>query len=163
MAPVVEPPVVTGASPAPVREPEGTPAHHHGPAPHAWLGPVLVAAVAAGGCAWLVWHDPYDASEPNVQCPTKLLTGLDCPLCGGLRMVRSLLGGQWAAAAHANLLLLVAVPFLVYGWVRWLVASLTGRVWSVRLGRAAWVTLLVVVVAWTVVRNLPGFPLQPGP
>ena len=28
---------------------------------------------------------------------------------------------------------------------------------------AAWLTLLGVVVVWTVVRNLPGFPLQPGP
>src|SRR5690348_11375722 len=85
----------------------------------AWVAPVAVGVVALGGCAYLATHDPYDPSEPMPQCPFKALTGLDCPLCGGLRMVRSLLTGQWSDALHANALLLVAVPFVVYAWGRW--------------------------------------------
>jgi hypothetical protein len=113
-----------------------------------------VGLVALGGCAYLATHDPYDPSEPMPKCPLKLLTGLDCPLCGGLRMMRSLLTGQWSDAVHANVLLLVLTPFVVYVWARWLVASLTGREYRVQVSRRAWVAVAVVAVVWMVVRNL---------
>jgi hypothetical protein len=129
----------------------------------AWVAPVAVGVVALAGCAYLATHDPYDSHEPMPQCPFKAVTGLDCPLCGGLRMVRSLLTAHWSDALHANALLLVAVPFVVYAWARWLVASVTGRPYTIRVPRRAWVVVLVVAVVWTVVRNLPGFPLQPVP
>jgi hypothetical protein len=129
----------------------------------AWVAPVAVGLLALGGCAYVATHDPYDPNQPMPHCPFKALTGLDCPLCGGLRMVRSLLTVHWSDALHANALLLVAVPFVAYAWVRWLVASLTGRPYRVNVSRRTWVVVLVVAVVWTVVRNLPGFPLQPVP
>lgn len=127
----------------------------------AWLAPTILVVGAVAGCAYVATHDPNDPSEPMLKCPTKLITGLDCPFCGGLRLVRALLTGQWSAAIHANLLLLVCLPFVLYAWTRWLVASVTGGAYSVRIPRRAGYAVLAVALVWTVVRNLPGFPLQP--
>ena len=96
------------------------------------------------------------------ECPTKMLTGLDCPACGGLRMVRALLTGHWSAAVHDNVVLLATMPFVLYVWARWLLAGLTGRAYSFALTRRGAYVVLGVAVAWMVVRNLPGWPLKPG-
>jgi Protein of unknown function (DUF2752) len=127
----------------------------------AWVAPLSVAALALAGCAYLGWQDPYTRGALVPQCPTKLLTGLDCPFCGGLRMVRSLTSGQWSAAAHDNLLLLVSLPFLLLVWARWLVAGLGGPAFEPRLSRRTVIVLAVVGVLWMVVRNLPVWPLHP--
>ena len=62
--------------------------------------PVAGIAVALAGCAYVAVNDPNNPSTLMPKCPTKLLTGLDCPFCGGLRLVHDLLNGQWLAAAH---------------------------------------------------------------
>src|SRR5664279_769406 len=95
-----------------------------------WLTPVVAAAVALAGCAYLATHDPNDPRVLMPECPTKMLTGLDCPACGGLRMVRALLTGHWSAAVHDNVVLLACVPFVAYVWVRWLVAGLRGTTYK---------------------------------
>lgn len=64
--------------------------------------------------------------------------------------------GDLIAAASSNLLLVVAVPFLVLGWVIWLRRSWQGR--PTRLmdwpAPVAW-TAVAVIVIFTVLRNLP--------
>jgi hypothetical protein len=87
-----------------------------------WVGPVAVAAVAAAGCLYLQWQNPTATGAALPECPTKMLTGLDCPLCGSLRCVHSLSGGQWSAALHDNQLLVVALPVVLVLWCRWLAA-----------------------------------------
>jgi hypothetical protein len=128
----------------------------------AWLTPVMAAAVALAGCAYLATHDPNDPRVLMPECPTKMLTGLDCPACGGLRMVRALLTGNWSAAVHDNVVLLACVPFVAYVWVRWLVAVLRGRAYSFAISRRGAYVILGVAAVWMVVRNLPGWPLKPG-
>src|SRR5437868_2535245 len=86
-----------------------------------WLAPAALGVVAVAGCAYLGVEDPNDPNALLPRCPTKMITGLDCPACGGLRMVRALTGGQWSTALHANLFLLVLMPFVVLVWLRWFV------------------------------------------
>src|SRR5262245_15869110 len=86
------------------------------------------------------------------RCPSRLLLGLDCPFCGGLRGTHDLLHGDLAGALDHNLLLPAAV----------LVATdlmpLTGRpAPRVHVPRWAMIAAAVVVVAFTIARNLPGF------
>ena len=62
--------------------------------------------------------------DPNVPgrypiCPTKLLFGIDCPGCGGLRATHALANGDIAAAADHNILVLVAIPVVIVLWVLW--------------------------------------------
>src|SRR4249919_331115 len=126
------------------------------PAPERpWVAPVSAALVAAAGCAYLATHDPGDPDTLMPQCPTKMLTGLDCPACGGLRMVRALLTGQWSAAVHDNLLLVLLLPVVIVVWGRWLVAATTGGSYQPRVSRRVGYALLAVAVVWMVLRNIP--------
>lgn len=97
--------------------------------------------------------DPSDAGP--VLCPFRALTGLDCPGCGMTRALGRLARGRVGPALDYNLALVVVVPVVAYLYLRWL-ASAFGRRWSpIRLGRTGNALALVVVVAFTVVRNLP--------
>ncbi len=88
-------------------------------------------------------------------CPFKWLTGWNCPFCGGLRMTHDLLHGDLVAAIDDNVLLLFGVPMLA-GWV--LIRSRRGKS---SLPAPAVLTIALAAMVWTVVRNLPGFPLVP--
>lgn len=126
-----------------------------------WVAPAIVGVLAVAGCAYLGVENPNDPNSLLPRCPTKLLTGLDCPACGGLRMVRALTGGQWSAALHANLFLLALTPLALLVWVRWFAAGLTGGSYQPRISKRTALVLLVVALVWMVVRNLPVWPLHP--
>lgn len=101
--------------------------------------------------------------DPHVRgsygfCPLLELTGLACPLCGGLRATHDLAHLDLAGAWSANALWTVAAPVVVALWVAWLVTAARGRPVRGPSATAAWVTL-GVALAFLVVRNLPG--LQP--
>jgi hypothetical protein len=123
---------------------------------------LALAAGALVGCAYLAFNDPNDPRALMPQCPTKMLTGLDCPLCGGLRMVRSLITGNLSAAVHDNLVLLLCLPVVLVVWGRSVVGGLTGHPRPFSMSRRTGFVVIGVAVCWAVVRNLPGFPLRPG-
>ncbi|WP_131724959.1 DUF2752 domain-containing protein, partial [Mycobacteroides abscessus] len=56
--------------------------------------PAAVAGAVAAGCAAVWFGDPTTPGGVLPVCPLKALTGLDCPGCGGLRMVYSLMHGD---------------------------------------------------------------------
>jgi len=113
------------------------------------------AVLLAGSLAYIGFADPHKPDSVYPQCPFKFLTGWNCPACGGLRMTHDLLHGHLSAALYDNTFALVVIP-LVAGWI--LVRRLRGRSW---LPVATTITLVIAATAWTVVRNLPGFPLVP--
>lgn len=114
------------------------------------IGALLAAALT---CIGLV--DPHDPESFFPVCPFRLLTGWNCPGCGGLRMIHDVLHGHLAAAAADNLLLLVGIP-LSACW-----ALLRQRREKSPLTIPAMAAVVSALLAWTVVRNLPGFPLVP--
>lgn len=118
--------------------------------PH-WVRPVAVAAAAGAACLTVALVDP---SEPGryPTCPFLTLTGRWCPGCGTLRGLHHLLRGDVAAALSFNVLLVVAIPVVVWGWVAWVVPRLRGPD-SFALARP----LLVVVLAYWLARNLAWF------
>lgn len=92
------------------------------------------------------------------MCPTKALLGIDCPGCGSLRMVYSLLHGDIGGALRYNALGAVAVALLLWAYGAWVYGRLVGRkVISWQHHRWAAAVALVLVAVWFVVRNLP-FP-----
>ena len=111
--------------------------------------------IVAGGLAYVGLADPHRPGGLFPPCPFHLLTGWYCPGCGGLRMTHDLLHGDVAAAVTDNVFLLVGMPLLVLWWVS-----------RRRTGKSAFTPVAMIVIAasavlWTVVRNLPGFPLVP--
>jgi hypothetical protein len=132
--------------------------HRHGPHGLRPYGPYAAAGggvLLAGALGYVGLVDPHDTSSVYPLCPFKLLTGWNCPFCGGLRMAHDLLHGHLMASINDNVFLLVGIPMLA-GWL--LLRRRHGRRW---LPVPAVVTIAVVAVAWTVLRNLPGFPLVP--
>jgi len=123
--------------------------------------PLGVLAGGLAGCAYLAVNDPSDPAAPMPACPFHAVTGLWCPGCGGLRMVHALLHGRLAEAAHDNVVLLAAAPLALALLVAWSSASLRGERFVLRMSPRVAVALFALVIAWTVLRNLPGFPLQP--
>jgi hypothetical protein len=114
-------------------------------------GALLAAAVAYVGLA-----DPHSPHSLFPLCPFKLLTGWNCPVCGGLRMVYDVLHGDLVTAVTDNVFLLAGLPMLVV-WI-----LLRRRHQAPVLPIPAVVTITAVAIAWTVLRNLPGFPLIPA-
>jgi hypothetical protein len=124
--------------------------------------PLGVLAGGLAGCAYLAVNDPSDPASVMPFCPFHAVTGLWCPGCGGLRMVHALLHGQVAQAASDNLLLLAASPFLLALLGVWSWRSLRGERFRLPVTRPQAMALLALALVWFVVRNLPGFPLQPA-
>lgn len=88
-------------------------------------------------------------------CPLKALTGLDCPLCGSLRAVHALTRADVVGAAGHNLVLVLAIPFAMGTWCAWVRRRAAGETHPAPAPpRWMFPVLLVMVVAFTVVRNL---------
>lgn len=113
------------------------------------------SVLLAGALGYVALADPHHAHSLYPPCPFKWLTGWNCPLCGGLRMTHDLLHGDLPAAVNDNLFALVGIPLLA-GWV--LLRRRHGRE---PLPIPAALAIMLAAAVWTVVRNLPGFPLVP--
>ena len=121
------------------------------------LGRVLTLAGFAAFTGYVFLMDP-DKGGAYPLCPSKVLFGIDCPACGGLRGTNALLHGRIGEALDHNLLLPLLLAAIAVGFGSWTLPPLLGRpAWHVRLPRWLTATLIVVVVAFTVARNLPGF------
>lgn len=112
-------------------------------------------ALMAGGLGYVGLVDPHRPDSIFPVCPFKLLTGWNCPACGGLRMTHDVLHGDLVAAITDNIFLVVGIPVLA-GWL-----LLRRRREKSLLPVPAAVTIMIATLAWTVARNLPGFPLVP--
>ncbi len=115
--------------------------------------PVAVGLLALAGTAGLAVVDADSTSVP--LCPLKALTGLDCPLCGGLRAVSALTRLRLTEAFDHNALFTASVPLLLVAWACWLVADRRGARWSPP--RWASTVVLTAMVVFAVTRNLPHF------
>lgn len=126
-------------------------------------GPGLGTALATGGAvavATLVVH-LYDPHEPGSYglCPLRLTTGLLCPFCGATRAVHAMTHGEWGQAMGLNPLVTLLAPLTVLAWGLWVLRAARGRHTDFldRVG-PVW-ALVIAIVAFGVLRNLPA--LQP--
>jgi hypothetical protein len=118
--------------------------------------PLAVAAVAVAGAAYVGAVDPnHPGHYPT--CPFLYVTGYYCPGCGSLRAIHALVHGDLLQAVHRNPLTVLFLPYLLLTWLSWLRREATGA--PRRDLAPPWVIwgLLVAVVAFWLLRNLPGF------
>jgi len=100
------------------------------------------------------------------KCPFHELTGLWCPGCGSSRAACALSHGNLVEAFRHNVLFLPALAALVWVWcafaLRSFAPSTSERTWTrnplTRLKHPQY--LVVIIVAFWVVRNLPGAPVH---
>jgi hypothetical protein len=125
----------------------------------AWLAPLAVFGCAVAAVGYVAANDPTDAQrDPVGPCLFRTLTGLDCPGCGGTRMVWYLLRGNLPEAARHHLVALLLVPFVVYGYVAWAASRVFGTRIPWTPGRRFWLTVAVGWAVFAVLRNLPWEP-----
>lgn len=99
--------------------------------------------------------NPTTPGGPFPVCVFKAQWGIDCPGCGGLRMLYSLLHGDLSAAVKFNALGVVAVVLLVWAYAAWTYGRLGRRqVWSWQHHRWSLPVALALVLVWFMVRNL---------
>jgi hypothetical protein len=125
---------------------------------HGWvLSFVAVSAAAVGSAAVLTVVDP---NRPGhfPTCPFLAVSGLYCPGCGTLRAVHDLMHGDLHAALARNPLAVLMAPLLMAAWVCWglRLAGLPAP-HPTRIRPSAIWGLLVVVLGYWVLRNVPGW------
>ena len=126
---------------------------------HRWK--FVALALAATPCLVLLLVRNPEDSGLFPPCPFRALTGYHCPGCGTLRALHQLLNGNLLAAIDYNPLMVFFLPFVVYAFFA---ATVRGS-WGFNLPTVfvpaglIW-TLLVAVMAFAVLRNLPVSPFS---
>ena len=92
-------------------------------------------------------------------CPFRFFTGLTCPGCGTTRALHQLMHGHFVAAFMLNPLLLLALPFLLYAFLRYSAIALRGRIPPRNALPAPYIyAIFFVVVGFWIFRNTPFYP-----
>ncbi|MGO9382999.1 MAG: DUF2752 domain-containing protein [Mycobacterium sp.] len=138
----------------PASQPSGQ-CRQHGPHRHRLYTAAGTGVLLAGALGYVGLVDPHNTNSAYPLCPFKWITGWNCPFCGGLRMTHDLLHGDLLAGINDNVFLFVGIPMLA-GWI-----VLRRRQGQSSLPMPAVLAITVAAIAWTVLRNLPGFPLVP--
>jgi hypothetical protein len=117
----------------------------------------LAAVAGATACVGV-----FDPSRHAVYpaCPSRVLFGIDCPACGGLRGTHDLLRGQVGQALGHNLLLPGFLAVLGVALVLWLLPLVGRPARTLTVPRWAMLGTVALVTAFTVARNLPLAPLE---
>ena len=120
------------------------------------LLPLGVAATALTAAGYVAMVDPNTPGH-YPTCPFLAITGWYCPGCGALRAVHALAHGDVMTALARNPFAVVALGYVVVAWVLWIRRSATGR--PLRWLAPPWVPygVLVAILMFWVLRNVPGW------
>src|SRR2546429_2527913 len=118
-----------------------------------WLGLIATAT-------FLFFFNPAEPANQFVpKCPFRMLTGLQCPGCGSTRACYQLLHLHPLAAFKLNPLMLLTLPFIVYGFLGFTRSAITGqpqrRVFIPSI--YIWMWLGAMIFFW-IFRNTPWYP-----
>jgi hypothetical protein len=118
-----------------------------------WLG------LAAGAIFLFFFNPASPANQFFPKCPFRLVTGCQCPGCGSTRALYELLHLHPIAAFKFNPLMVLTMPFIVFGLLGFTKSALTGqphrRVFIPPLYLWAW---LVLLIFFWIFRNTPWYP-----
>lgn len=92
-------------------------------------------------------------------CPFRTLTGFTCPGCGSTRGLHRLLHGDIVSALEFNPLMVLSLPFLLYGLVRYTAEAVSGRPLQRHNLDAKYIWLLFgVIMSFWIFRNTRFYP-----
>jgi hypothetical protein len=124
---------------------------------------MITAGVWLGLTAAAIFVFFFNPASPANQwfpkCPFRLLTGMQCPGCGATRAFYQLLHLHPIAAFKLNPLMILTLPFIVYGFLGFTRSALMGRpqrrlfIPPIYL----WAWLFLLIFFW-VFRNTPWYP-----
>ena len=117
--------------------------------------PLSLSAAAAFGAVLVLFCFAPEHHAFYPRCVFHMVTGLQCPGCGGLRAAHRLLHGQFAEAFHLNPLLVMLAPLFVVWLAAYGIYEATGRRSWYPFTRPVWGwALLAVAVLFGITRNI---------
>jgi hypothetical protein len=125
--------------------------------------PALAAPIACGCCllagaAYVTAVDPA-AGGGFLPCPFRTLTGWWCPGCGLTRATHHLFRGDLAQALRFNLFVVLILAGLSLTWLAWALQTAGRPIRRIaRIPSWVYAACITVLIAYAVVRNLPGIP-----
>lgn len=115
-----------------------------------WFYAAAAIAVVIVGAVLFFFNPAETGVFP--RCPFLMLTGYECPGCGSQRAIHALLHGDIIKAWDYNPLLVIAVPYIILGFIAELsfrrsrlMRTVRDRLYS---GRAVWMVLTVIIIYW---------------
>ena len=92
-------------------------------------------------------------------CMFRMLTGLTCPGCGTTRALHQIVHGHFAVAFMLNPLLLIALPFLAYAFLRYSAIVMQGSVPQKNSLHPRYIyAIFFIVMGFWIFRNTPVYP-----
>jgi Protein of unknown function (DUF2752) len=123
---------------------------------------ILASAVLLAGVsgAFIVRQNDPQTAGFFPQCPLHAMTGLNCPGCGMTRGLHALLHGDILSALQFNALLPFILIFGLYLGVSLFLTAVRGKGlnFNVIPPFALW-SFLVIGLAFSILRNIPVYPL----
>jgi hypothetical protein len=121
-----------------------------------------VLLVAMLGLGFVAFNNPVDQAVLP-RCPTEQFLGVYCPGCGATRATHHLLQGRPGTSWGYNpLFVVLGVPLIVWTLVALACHACTGRRFRrMRLPAAVGWGVLVLMLGYSVARNLPGERFEP--
>ncbi len=115
---------------------------------------LIVVGGAAVGVTMLLLRPPVENAYP--PCPFRSITGLDCPLCGGMRCVAALAHGDVATAFDFNALVALTVPLaLILGVAALVLGPRAQPLVDALFAKRVLLAGAAVVMAFFVLRLMP--------
>jgi len=135
------------------------PGHPSDPRARRIIAGVISLPVIAG-LIGLYFFDPADGGI-YPPCLLHRATGLYCAGCGTARALHQLIHGHVLTALDLNPLLILALPIIAWMALPRLIAWLRGRtVRPFSLRRRTLAAVIVLVVLYTIARNIPAWPFS---
>jgi len=107
------------------------------------------------GTIYLIW---CRLTGIGIPCMFKSITNLYCPGCGITRMFLSLFQLDFTKAFYSNPLIFTLLPYGVFAYLRHSLYILKGKSYPYKeYHRYILIVILVITIAFGVVRNLPYF------
>ena len=103
----------------------------------------------------------YKRTGWGIPCMIHETTGLYCPGCGLTRMIFSMFQLDFPKAFRYNQLMFIMFPFLLFYigvQIRTYIRGEKENLFT-RIPNYIYVIILIIVLAWGVVRNIPAFPM----
>jgi hypothetical protein len=119
---------------------------------------IAIWLLLLAGSAYLFIFEPGRSGFFPI-CLFRFFTGFTCPGCGSTRAVHQILHGHIATAFMLNPLLLLALPFMLYAFLRYSVIVLRGGVPRQNVLPAVYIyAIFFIVLSFWIFRNTPFYP-----
>ena len=119
---------------------------------------IAIWSVLAAGAAYLFVFEPGKTGFFPI-CLFRFFTGFTCPGCGTTRALHAILHGHFLTAFMLNPLFLLAIPFILFAFLRYTVIVMRGGVPPPYSLPAPYIyALFFVVLSFWIFRNTPFYP-----